>query len=313
MGRKEYHGRNRADKVAIVLSSMSLPSLRSGFDGSLAIRPAKPEDYGVFVRLFPELAVEEKPVERGRWEREVMPTTLVAEAGAGHEAVGYAYFQIIRDTAYVRHLVTDPGARRHGVGKALMNAIAGRARAHSPPCVSWCLNVKPDNVAALALYTCMGLRRAFETRALKVAWSVVDARQTLHDARVLARVITPEDDARVEPPMKLLHGQLAASRRLEGRVLIGLFDEETVLGATVFDPTFPGAYPFRVARPDLALVLLDALRPYASPTDTLVNVVVEGQPDVADALVAAGATVKLETLHMSSGAIAMAVPIAAVR
>jgi hypothetical protein len=173
--------------------------------------------------------------------------------------------------------------------------------------------VRPDNVGAIALYTRMGLARAFESRALRVPWSIVASRETLQDARILARAITPEDDARVEPPMRLLAGQLAASRRLEGRVLLGLFDDEEVLGATVFDPSFPGAYPFRVARPDLAVVLLDALRPYARATDALINVVIEGQPDVADALVAAGATVKMEAVHMSSPTIATAEPTAAVR
>ena len=270
----------------------------------------------MFVRLFPELAVEERTVENDRWAREMMATTLIAEVGsasAPRRAVGYTYFQIIRDTAYVRHLVTAPEARRRGVGRALMTAIAARALAHTPQCSAWCLNVKPDNVAAVRLYERMGMTRRFETRALRVAWTAVDARQTLHDARVLARIIAPDDDARVEPAMKLLSGQLAISRRMEGRVLLGLFDDDAVLGATVFDPTFPGAYPFRVANPELALVLLDALRPYARPADTLVNVVVEGQPDVADALVAAGATVKLDAVHMSSSTIATAVPVAETR
>jgi len=287
-----------------------------GSDAPATVRPARPEDYAVFVRLFPELGVSDPTVEEDRWAREMMATTLIAEAAgapAAAPAVGYGYFQIIRDTVYVRHLVTAPEARKRGVGKALMNAIAARALARVPPCTSWCLNVKPDNVAAIALYTRMGLTRAFESRALSVAWSVVESRQTLHDASVLARVITPEDDARVEPAMNLLRGQLAASRQMEGRVLVGLFDDETVLGATVFDPKFPGAYPFRVSRPDLALVLLDALRPHARKADAVVNVVVEGQPGVAEALIAAGATVRLDAVHMSSATIATAVPVAAIR
>ena len=300
---------------------MTFPAKPTGIDSTLAVRAAVPEDYGVFALLFPELWVEERPLEKDRWEREMMATTLIAEAGSGdlpagalpRRSVGYAYFQIIRDTAYVRHVVTAPEARQRGVGKALMIAIARRALAHSPPCSSWCLNVRPDNVAAVTLYERMGMTRAFATRALRVAWTTVDTRQTLHDARVLARVITPEDDARVEPATKLLSGQLAVARKMEGRVLIGLFDEDIVLGATVFDPTFPGAYPFRVARPELALVLLDALRPYVRKGDPLVNVVVEGQPDVADALIAAGATVKLDTVHMSSSTIATAGPIADTR
>jgi ribosomal protein S18 acetylase RimI-like enzyme len=284
------------------------------FPAPLSVRSARPEDYRDFVRLFPELAVDDVVADRARFERELMVTTLIAETGGASEppqAVGYAYFQLIAGTAYVRHIVTAPEARNRGVGRALLAEIARRALGAG--CTSWCLNVKPDNKPAIALYERMGLTRAFESRALRMSWSHVDGRQTLHDATVSARVIEPADDARVEPPMKLLPGQLAASRSMAGRVLVGLFDADVVLGATVFDPNFPGAYPFRVARPDLALVLLGALRPYARPSDELVNVVIEGQPDVADTLIAAGATVKVDIVHMSSSTIATAVPAAGER
>ena len=71
-----------------------------------------------------------------------------------------------------------------------------------------------------------------------------------------------------------------------------------IVGATIFDPSFPGAYPFRAARPELALVLLRAIRPSARPGDAFVRVVCEGQADVANALLAAGATQKMDSLHM---------------
>jgi GNAT superfamily N-acetyltransferase len=293
---------------------MSFPTQPGEFGGSLGVRAARPQDYAVFVRLFPELEVDDEVVDQPKFVREMMATTLIAEGrGATGElqAVGYAYFQIMGGTAYVRHLVTAPEARKAGVGRTLMTAIARRAL--EAACTSWCLNVKPANRAALALYERMGLTRAFQTRVLTVPWSLVDARQTLHDASISARVIDPADDPRVEPAMKLLSGQLAVSRRLEGRMLVGLFDGDAVLGATVFDPIFPGAYPFRVARPDLALVLLDALRGYARSAHATISVVIEAQPDVADALVAAGATVKLDIVHMSSSTIATAIPAAAVR
>lgn len=137
-------------------------------------------------------------------------------------------------------------------------------------------------------------------------WAVVDARPappTPYDDRVHARSIAAEDDARVESAMRLVSGQLRVTRATGDRVLMMLEERAEgtppeVAGAAVFDPLFPGAFPFRVARPELALVLLRALRPYARPDDAFVGLVVEDQPAVADAFVAAGAVVRLETVHM---------------
>jgi ribosomal protein S18 acetylase RimI-like enzyme len=264
-----------------------------------AIRPAVPADYQAFERLFPELAVEDPMVSQERFDRELLRTALMVEAGDGPDPariVGYALYQIMKDVFYVRHIVTSPEARRTGVGRALMKAMAERARAAGS--TSWCLNVKPLNTAAIALYRGMGMERAFESRALKVTWRIADAVPRVQNTHITARIIAPEDDARIEPTLKLFDGQLALARAMQGRVLIGLFDEGSVLGATVFDPSYPGAYPFRVTRPELAFELLRAVRPHARSSDDVVNMVIEDQPDVADALMAAGATLRLEIVHM---------------
>ena len=134
-------------------------------------------DYQAFVRLFPELAVDDPILEQEKFDRELLPTTIVVEAGEGapepDRVVGYAYFQILKDLAYVRHIVTAPEARRTGVGRALMAAIAERAR--TAGCTSWCLNVKRENTVALALYEAVGLAAAFGTKALHLDWANVDA------------------------------------------------------------------------------------------------------------------------------------------
>jgi GNAT superfamily N-acetyltransferase len=263
------------------------------------IRPARPADHGAFAQLVPELAVDDPIPDPARFALEWVPNTLIAEgAEAPHPVLGYTMFQVIKAIAYVRHIVTAPEARRTGVGRALMEAVAERAR--TAACTTWCLNVKPNNAAAIALYEGLGLAHAFASRALLMAWSLIEAApRQLHDARVSARLIHPDDDARVEAATRLISGQLAMARRRPDRVLLAGYEGAEIVGATIFDPTFPGAYPFRAARPELAFTLLRALRPYARPSDATVNVVTEDQPDVADALIAAGATVKLDIMHMS--------------
>ncbi len=275
-----------------------------------APRPACAADHAAFVRLFPELGVDDPILELGRFAEELVPTTLVMEVGTGPEPrhiVGYAFFQIVKEVAHVRHLVTAPEARRSGIGRALMEAVASRARGAG--CTTWCLNVKPDNTAALRLYGALGLKAAHRAHAMKIAWAIVDGAQLVVEG-VLARPIEPRDDARVETATDLLAGQLAAARALGGRVLVALHEDQhgageraaepgsSIVGAAVFDPRFPGANPFRVARPELALVLLRALRSYADASHDAVRLVVEGRTDVAEALIAAGATRLLDILHM---------------
>jgi ribosomal protein S18 acetylase RimI-like enzyme len=267
-------------------------------DPRVRVRPAEVTDHAAFVRLFPELGVDDPILDEGQFAHQLMPSTLLAEVGPPEDrrAVGYAYFQIMKETAFVRHIVTAPEARRTGVARALLAAIVERAR--EAGCSSWCLNVKPGNTPAIALYEDLGLRRAHTSRALHMTWMAIEAAPVV-ETRVRAKDIAPEEDSRVETATHLLEGQLAGARAVSGRVLKMLEDEEgAVVGATIFHPDFPGAYPFRVARPELALVLLRALRPHARPADAKLGVVTEDQPEVADALIAVGATVKLDSVHM---------------
>ncbi len=257
------------------------------------VRQAARGDHPAFVSLFPELGVDDPILDEEQFQGTLVPTTLIAESAEDGAVLGYAYYQLMKEVTYVRHVVTAPEARRQGVGRRLLQAIAERARAGR--CTTWCLNVKPANAAAIALYEGLGMTQAFTSRALVMAW----AKASGSDPEGLtSRPIAPEDDARVEPPMHLMAGQLASNRALPGRVLQLLEERGEAVGAAVFHPDFPGAYPFRVARPELALVLLRALRPFARAHHDSLNVVCEGQPAVADALVAAGATVKLDIVHL---------------
>src|SRR6185369_8026101 len=98
----------------------------------------------------------------------------------------YAYFIVIGDTTHVSQIVVAPHARRRGVGRALLAEVASRAR--EAGCTTWRLNVKPDNVAALALYESFGMRRVFESCALRLEWRLVPPGPSE------GRVIEPAED-----------------------------------------------------------------------------------------------------------------------
>ncbi len=267
----------------------------------LHLRPAILADHRVFVRLFPELGVDDALLDEERFGRQLLPTTWMAETDrpdGTRDAVGYVYFQLMKDVAIVRHLVTAPEARRTGVGRALLAKVVELARGAG--CTKWSLNVKPGNAPAIALYEATGLRRMHASHSLDLAWTMLDSAPVAAETAVRAQDIVPEDDARVESAMRWADGQLATTRAVSGRVLKSLETTDgSVVGAAVFHPDFPGAYPFRVARPELAVVLLRALRPHARAGDTNLGIVVEGQPEVTDALLDLGARLKLDIVHMA--------------
>ena len=255
------------------------------------IRAARATDYPTFVRLFRELGVDDPTIEEPRFVRDVVPTMLVAEDGA--RVLGYAHFLTFDEVTHVRHVVTAPDARRCGVGRALMLHIARIAR--DAGCTSWRLNVKPDNASAIALYESLGFVRMFRSRSLTLAWARVDEQPPV-SAEIAARDVSATDDARIEEKASLARGQLAVDRA-RGRIVVAVEERGELAGIALFDPKFPGAFPFRASRVELAIALLRAIRPHA-PSDGNVHLTIENEPEVTDALVAMGATVRLEILHM---------------
>ena len=276
MGPKEYHAEKRSYKHLLRWTGMT-------------VRAAIPDDYGTFARLFPELRVPDAVPTAEKFVRELMPAAFIAERDG--RPVGIACWQILRGAGYLRIIITDPAERRSGIGRELMTAVRDRFR--EAGCETFALNVLPDNAGAIALYESFGLSKAWRSRAVTFRWSILDAHPAVHEARV----IEPDDDAHAEHERGILPG-LIADARAKGRVLMMIEREDQVTAAAVFDPTFPGAYPFRAKTIEDAVSLLHALRPHARTTDDEINVVPEDQETLADELIDLGATVRIETMHM---------------
>lgn len=255
------------------------------------LRAARDDDYEIFTHLFRELAVPDPTPSRERWRDEMAPHAAVAvEHGV---VVGYCYVQIFTDVGYVRHLVVSPTVRRGGVGRALM--ADARRRFVEAGCTRWCLNVKPDNEPALALYRGLGLTLQRASATIRLAWRHVPRLPTT----VAVAVFDDLRDDAVERRFDLPRGQLAASRALPGRMLVTLLEGEAIVGFASFDPAFPGAFPFRVATAVHARPLLEALKEHAAPDDDWVSVVVDDGPLVQQTLLAAGGEVRVQILHLA--------------
>jgi GNAT superfamily N-acetyltransferase len=247
------------------------------------LRQATPADFATFVVLMAELGVDDPTPTETAFVRDLMPTMLIAE---GEAPLGYAYYQVLTGVTYIRQLVVAPEARGRRVGQRLMEAVAEIGRASGA--ATWCLNVKPENRSAIALYTRMGLREAYPSTAMRIPWTQVCG--TIPTLPVRA-----EDEERVELATGVAAGLLARWRGSDARFARYAEADGEVVAMAIFAPDYPGAFPFRVMRPGFGERFLGAFRPWAR--FEYVNFVAEDQPALVAEMLAIGATVRMEIRH----------------
>lgn len=263
--------------------------------GPLRFRPAAPDDYAAFVRFFAELGVPDPIPERERWTENMLPTTGFLEQGRA--LVGYAYWQPQPPLGYVRHVVVAPEARGRGVGATLMAAL--KRELAQKACTRWCLNVKASNISARRLYQNVGMTDRYHSSALRLAWARVSELPAA--ASMVARVSPVSEDADLERHFGLPRGTLEVRRR-QPEILVGVAtntaEPKQQGGLAVFDPTFPGAYPFRADSPEAARALLELLASWRDPDKPEVQLVIEDDAPLSAALVQAGALRLFDVVHM---------------
>jgi GNAT superfamily N-acetyltransferase len=257
------------------------------------VRRATADDYATYTALFRELEVDDPIASADRFARDLAPRILFYERDG--QAIGYVGHYALGRDGYIGNLVVASHARGARIGEALLHAAAADLRAWGAS-ESWHLNVRVNNAPAIRLYERVGMRPAYPLVALRMTWA--DAERLPIAAGVTASPAAAEDDRDLERVLGVLEGQLAVMRGRPGRVLLQLRGaHREPAGVACFDPAFPGAFPFAVARPALAGALLRAVRPHARPDDTQVNLVVEHHDELVGALIAAGAEVRLRLIH----------------
>lgn len=257
----------------------------------MLLRAALPSDYPSFARLFPELGAGVAVPPEGRWTAEMVEHGLVAEEGG--TVVGYLVAYPLLASGHVSQVVVAPGARGRGVGRALMDAAAAGFRSRG--LTRWGLNVRVENEPARRLYAALGMGVVHESVVLRFdAWPRGDALPAA-PADVEATGLAPEEDADAEADTGAPAGHLTEARRRSSRVVRVLRRGGRFVGATVFDAELATASPFLVSEPALAGALLAALRAHRRVSH--LDLKVDADPALADLLRAAGADVRVRTVH----------------
>ncbi len=131
------------------------------------IRRATEADLELMHRLWDEFSAEATytPYPPGRFEPELVRDHVALVAEEGGEVVGTVYANLSNPHfGYVFGVYTVPQARGRGVGRALMQAIAGLLRAEGREYVV--LSVDTPNAGARAFYDRLGFEDA--SRMLRV-------------------------------------------------------------------------------------------------------------------------------------------------
>ncbi|HWU87088.1 MAG TPA: GNAT family N-acetyltransferase [Kofleriaceae bacterium] len=259
-------------------------------DASMTLRHATVDDYDAYARLSHELDTDDPTPTRSQFVERLCSRTIVAVEA--DRVVGYALYERMTDAGYIRNVVSDPDLRRRGIGRALMEEL--RAIFVAGGATRWCLNVKPDNAAAIALYEHCGMRTAYRSAALRLPREATLASPP--PSLRLSRV-APADDALLEQQYELLPGQLASSRAKGGRELLQLVRDGETVGVAVWTPGL-GAFPFRVREPALGAPFLAHLRTRATLDALHIQVVVEDDEALRAEVLGLGARVALEMLHL---------------
>jgi hypothetical protein len=95
----------------------------------------------------------------------------------------------------------------------------------------------------------------------------------------------------------MLPGQLSSARAKAGRHALQLVWRGEIVGAVVWMPSVPGAFPFRVTDPSHAAALLGLLR-HLVPDAPWVQVSAEGDDALRARLVELGLYVRMELWNM---------------
>lgn len=94
--------------------------------------------------------------------REELGKGIFLAAERDGQTVGYVGCQTVLDEGYITNVAVSPDCRRHGIGRALIEELASRARAQGLSFVT--LEVRASNTPAMKLYEGAGFVRVGERK-----------------------------------------------------------------------------------------------------------------------------------------------------
>jgi GNAT superfamily N-acetyltransferase len=222
------------------------------------VRAARPDDYDEWLRFWSYLGIAGTPPGRDRWVDHLAPHTIFGEDGG--ELVAYNLAFAFGDRGDVRQVAVSPNARRGGVGKALMTAVAAKLRAAG--CRDWRLEVRADNAAAIALYRSAGMTPHHDIHTVQISTTDCERFAAARSGMHAVTAVVADDDPALEAALDLGRGQIARWRLYRAnapQMRIGTTAMMQVIRD--FAPDFGLLFPFAAPDADVAAHLIAAALP----------------------------------------------------
>lgn len=197
------------------------------------IRPATPDDYPAFVRLYADLETHDDPPPLARWFALLGHCCLVATDEK--QVVGYLAYAITGDELYIRQLAVSEACRRSGIASALIQRAGAEGEAQGV--CRWVLNVKDDNTGACALYHRLGFTPAYRSEVVRIPWDQVAA-----STSPTAEALRAGDETALAACFGLAPARLLEHRN-QGKRLLTTGPVGQWSGFASFDPDFGGCFP----------------------------------------------------------------------
>lgn len=259
---------------------------------AIEIRRACEDDYPHFVRLFGELAIPDPLPSAERFVAGIVPVMSVAMLD--ESVVGFVTWRRYSEIAHVMQVAVDRHVRGQRIGQQLLEHARDAAR--TAGCTRWYLNVKRDNTSALKLYERCGLAFELESTVLKLDWDRIPRIDGVNES-----LSTADEDEEIASRFNVPLERVKMFRARGAFRMITLRDDAgALIGFAPFDPSFPGTPMLHAARPELAPVLVEAIRHHADPQFAFVRLCIEGDRALTDALRALGGEVVFEILRLSA-------------
>ena len=249
----------------------------------LRMRPATVEDYPAFLRLFSRLDLLFGPPGREEF-RELAPRLLLAESPG--ELLGMIAVRRMPRIARISMLAVSPRAEGRGIARRMMLTVASQLRTEG--IASWGLLVKRANLRALRLYRGLGMSersRGWCLRAERSSLALLPS-----EAPGKPRPVGQGELRKMERAFRIA-GQLQRHLRHDARILVVEHGRRPVGVAGLRSD---GPYIFVQA------TRIEAIRPLLCDLwpDEPVLPIFSNAPSVAEALVAVGAKLLMETAEM---------------
>jgi N-acetylglutamate synthase-like GNAT family acetyltransferase len=247
------------------------------------LRTATLEDHAGFVQLHARLGELLAPPSLQEF-RELAPRLLVAAAEG--ELLGMVAVRRMPHKARISMLAVSPKAEGRGVARRLMLAVGSRLRGEN--IATWGLLTKSGNQRALRLFYSLGMREIYRGWCGRAARSCLPLLPSAVTGT--PRPVARSEIRKVERSFRIA-GQLQNHLRHRARILL----------------VEQGRRPVAVAglRPDGPYLFVhasrtEAIRPLLSELwpDEPILPIFSNAPPVAEALVAAGAELLMETIEM---------------